>query len=163
MALNGDTFTTADYVLVKSAVYGCRRLNVPTPTSPHHIQCPLPRDHLNRLTVRQRLTASITSVSLHFAMSEDCTVVRFSREPSSARIENLKPTDSGYPEKNHVDFGGFYVTCVLFSVITYIADLVLVCVLLYFYSIDGHGVYFALTLSFLIVPALLMTAFNFRW
>lgn len=94
-------------------------------------------------------------------MSEDCTVVRFSREPSSARIENLKQND--FPEKNYTDFGGFYVTCVLLSVITYIADLVLVCVLLYFYSIDGHGVYFALTLSFLLVPALLMTAFNFRW
>lgn len=98
-------------------------------------------------------------------MSEDCTVVRFSREPSSARIENLKQTDIGncYPEKNYSEFGAFYVTCVLFSVITYIADLVLVCVLLYFYSVDGHGVYFALTLSFLLVPALLMTAFNFRW
>lgn len=88
--------------------------------------------------------------------------MRFSREPSSARIENLKQTDSTAAEKTS-DFGGFYVTCVLLSVITYVADLVLACVLLYFYSIDGHGVYFALTLSFLLVPALLMTAFNFRW
>lgn len=102
--------------------------------------------------------------SFDFAMSEDCTVVRFSREPSSARIETLKQTDGGYPEKHCTDFSGFYVTCVLISVITYIADLVLVCVLLYFYAInsDDH-LYFALTLSFLLLPALLMTAFNFRW
>lgn len=95
-------------------------------------------------------------------MAEDCTVVRFAREPSSARIENLKQTTDGVSERGS-DFGGFYLTCVFLSIATYVADLALACVLLYFYTIHGHGVYFALTLSFLLLPALLMTAFNFRW
>lgn len=102
-----------------------------------------------------------------FRMAEECgtcTVVRFSRDPSSAKIETLKHVDS--PDKFTElgsSFGVFYVICVALSIITYVADLVLTCFLLYFYSVQGHGVYFALTLTFLVVPVLFTTAFNFRW
>lgn len=95
-------------------------------------------------------------------MAEDeCTVVRFSRDPSSARIENFKQVDALKPDT--AQFGLFYVICIALSIITYALDLALACILLYFYSLGGHGVYFALTLSFVLLPALLMTAFNFRW
>lgn len=97
-------------------------------------------------------------------MAEDCTVVRFSREPSLANIENLKQqgespdkfTDCGH-------FGMFYVICIAFSIITYILDLVLACMLLYFYSVNGNAVYFALTLTFVVIPALLITTISLRW
>lgn len=97
------------------------------------------------------------------AMAEDCTVVRFSRDPSSARIENLKQVDSPDKLDPNQNFGAFYVICIALSIITYVLDLALACILLYFYSQGGHGLYFTLTLSFVLLPALLMTAFNFRW
>ncbi|XP_060529521.1 XK-related protein 7-like [Cylas formicarius] len=97
-------------------------------------------------------------------MADDCTVVRFSREPSLARIDNLKINDSPdkITENSHI-FGPFYVSCVLLSIITYIADLALTIILLYFYSIQGHGVYFALTLTFVLLPAICITTVSFRW
>lgn len=98
------------------------------------------------------------------ADEEDCAVVRFSRDPSSAKIENFKQVDS--PDKltdTNQTFGAFYVICIALSIITYALDLALACLLLYFYTIGGHGLYFALTLTFVILPAIVMTAFNFRW
>lgn len=97
-------------------------------------------------------------------MAEDCTVVRFSAEPSTARIENLKQNDSAdkMTETNQT-FGVFYVICIALSIITYVLDIVLACILLYFYSVHAQGVNFGLTLTFVLVPALFMTAFSLRW
>lgn len=99
-------------------------------------------------------------------MAEDCTVVRFSAEPSTARIENLKHHQNDSTDKiteTYQTFGVFYVICIALSIITYVLDLVLACILLYFYSVHGQGVYFGLTLTFVLVPALFMTAFSLRW
>lgn len=97
-------------------------------------------------------------------MAEDCTVVRFSREPSLANIENLKQqgdsTDK-FTECGH--FGVFYAICLAFSIITYVLDLILACMLLYFYSVNGHSLYFALTLTFVIIPGLIITTISLRW
>lgn len=97
-------------------------------------------------------------------MAEECQVVRFSREPSLAKIENLKQnveSPDKFTENGH--FGFFYVICIGLSIVTYILDLVLACFLLYFYSVNGNGVYFALTLTFLIIPALIMSTVSLRW
>ncbi|KAG5884623.1 hypothetical protein JTB14_023818 [Gonioctena quinquepunctata] len=96
-------------------------------------------------------------------MADDCTVVRFSREPSLAKIENLKQGENPDKFADCGRFGVFYSICIALSIITYVLDLVLACILLYFYSINGYGLYFALTLTFVIIPALFMTAFSFRW
>lgn len=96
-------------------------------------------------------------------MAESCTVVRFSRDPSMANIENLKQQDSPDKFADCGHFGVFYVICLAFSIITYILDLVLACMLLYFYSVNGNAVYFALTVTFVIIPALIITTINLRW
>lgn len=97
-------------------------------------------------------------------MADECPVVRFSREPSLAKIENLKQNaespdkfiETGY-------FGLFYSICIGLSIITYVLDLVLACLLLYFYKVNGNGAYFALTLTFVIIPALIMSTVSLRW
>lgn len=101
-------------------------------------------------------------------MAEECPVVRFSRDPSSsARIETLKHQVSyDGPDKfaeNVQHFGLFYVICIALSIITYICDLVLACILLYFYYANGNGLHFALTLTFVLVPALFVTTVSLRW
>lgn len=97
-------------------------------------------------------------------MAETCTVVRFSKDPSTARIENLKQNDSSDKMcEAQQTFGFFYVICIALSIITYVLDLALACILLYFYSVQGYGVYFALTLTFVLVPAIFMTAISMRW
>lgn len=97
-------------------------------------------------------------------MAEDCTVVRFTRDPSTARIERIKQSEFSekLPEGTQ-HFGLFYIICVTISIITYLLDLALACALLYFYIYNKHGVYFALTLTFLLVPAIFMTTFSLRW
>ncbi|XP_022912980.1 XK-related protein 6-like [Onthophagus taurus] len=107
--------------------------------------------------------------------TEDCTVVRFSGEPSTVRIENLKrnndfdkttssTTATTTPTSTDGQkFGLFYVICIALSIVTYVFDLVLACFLLYFYTVNGNVVYFALTLTFIVVPALFITAFSLRW
>lgn len=96
-------------------------------------------------------------------MAEECTVVRFTRDPSNARIETLKNDSPDKFQDQNATFGVFYVICIAFSIITYILDIVLACVLLYFYSVEGQGVNFALTLTFVLVPALFMSTFSLRW
>ncbi|XP_050305903.1 XK-related protein 6-like [Anthonomus grandis grandis] len=97
-------------------------------------------------------------------MAETCTVVHFSREPSLARIDTIKTLDppSKIAETNQ-HFGAFYVSCIVLSIVTYITDLALTITLLYFYSSQGYGVYFALTLSFLLLPAICMSTISLRW
>ncbi|XP_031347050.1 XK-related protein 4-like [Photinus pyralis] len=96
-------------------------------------------------------------------MAETCTVVRFSKD-SLVRIDNLKQNDSSDKlSEMQRTFGIFYMICISLSIITYIADLVLACILLYFYSVKGYGLYFTLTLTFLLLPALIMNAVSMRW
>lgn len=94
-------------------------------------------------------------------------VVHFSRDPSLANIENMKQHQSESPDKfsdsGKQTFDVFYVICIVLSIITYIVDLALTCVLLYYYSLYGFGKYFALTLTFLLVPALFVTTVSLRW
>lgn len=98
-------------------------------------------------------------------MAEDCTVVRFSREQSQARIERFKQNDLNSTDK-YVEciqnFGIFYAFCVSISIITYILDIAF-CSLLLCYYIHTNGVYFSLTLTFMILPALFTTTFSLRW
>ncbi|KAF5274141.1 hypothetical protein FQR65_LT04539 [Abscondita terminalis] len=97
-------------------------------------------------------------------MAETCTVVRFSKDPSLVRIDNLKQNDSSDKlSEMSQSFGAFYMICISLSIITYVLDLVLACILLHFYSVKGYGLYFALTLTFILVPALIMTAVSMRW
>ncbi|XP_049817697.1 XK-related protein 6 [Aethina tumida] len=97
-------------------------------------------------------------------MAEDCTVVKFSRDPSLARIENLKQTDNvdKFAENEH-NFGVFYVTCIALSIITYVLDIALACILLYVYYVNQYRVDFALTVSFMLLSALFTTAISLRW
>lgn len=96
-------------------------------------------------------------------MAEKCTVVRFSREPSLANIENVKQGEATEKFSDCGHFGVFYVICLVLSIITYVLDLLLACMLLYYYSINGNTVYFALTLTFVIIPALMITTLSLRW
>lgn len=99
-------------------------------------------------------------------MAEDCPVVRFSRDQSVARIDTLKQQNDSpdkFPDSHLYTFDAFYVICIALSMITYIVDLTLASILLYFYYINENGVYFALTLTFVILPALFMTTFSLRW
>ncbi|VEN51923.1 unnamed protein product [Callosobruchus maculatus] len=97
-------------------------------------------------------------------MAEDCTVVRFSRDPSQVRIETLKHQGES-PDKfsDIARFGPFYVFCIGLSITTYVLDLVLAIILLYFYTVHGYGLYFALTLTFMVIPALFMSTISLRW
>lgn len=97
-------------------------------------------------------------------MGEECTVVRFTREPSLARIETLKNDNQDKYCNNEMNgFGVFYVICVALSMVTYVLDVFFACLLLYFYSVNRHGAYFALTLTFVLLPAIVMTAVSLRW
>lgn len=97
-------------------------------------------------------------------MSEICTVVHFSRESSLTRIDTIKPNEApGKISENSHNFGSFYVCCIVLSILTYLADLALAVTLLYFYSSQGYGLYFALTLSFVLMPAICMTTVSLRW
>jgi hypothetical protein len=63
----------------------------------------------------------------------------------------------------------FDLTCTLVSVLTYLFDLVMDCVVAYyFYHLStAHGIhhywYFGLTIFFIVLPSLTMTGFSFRW
>lgn len=108
--------------------------------------------------------AALFKISYHdLIMADECTVVRFTRDSSTARIETLKNDSPDKLTDTNFYFGAFYVICVALSIITYVLDLVLAGVLLYFYSVQKEGVFFALTLAFVLIPALLMTAFSLRW
>ncbi|KAL1513210.1 hypothetical protein ABEB36_002648 [Hypothenemus hampei] len=97
-------------------------------------------------------------------MSETCTVVHFSREPSLARIETIKANEvPGKIAENNHSFGTFYVCCIVLSILTYLTDLGLTITLLYFYSHQGYPLHFALTLTFVLLPAICMSTVSLRW
>jgi hypothetical protein len=63
----------------------------------------------------------------------------------------------------------FDFLCTLISILTYVADLVMDCIVAYYFyhlAVD-HGIYhywyFGLTTFFIVMPALTMTGFSFRW
>ena len=66
-------------------------------------------------------------------------------------------------------YNWFDLMCTLISVLTYLADLVMDCVIAYyFYHLSSaHGIhhywYFGLTVFFIVMPSLTMTGFSFRW
>ncbi|KAF7281540.1 XK-related protein 6-like [Rhynchophorus ferrugineus] len=96
-------------------------------------------------------------------MTESCTV-NFSRETSLARIENIKPSDiGGKLSENQHNFGLLYLCCIILSIITYVADLILTIILLYFYYVQSQGLYFALTLTFVLISALCMSTVSLKW
>lgn len=60
-------------------------------------------------------------------------------------------------------FGFYYLTCHLLSIATYLVDHCFSCWLAYQYHVQGQETYFALTITFLILPALISTGFSMRW
>jgi len=66
-------------------------------------------------------------------------------------------------------YNWFDLMCTLISVLTYLADLAMDCVIAYyFYHLSSaHGIhhywYFGLTVFFIVMPSLTMTGFSFRW
>ena len=63
----------------------------------------------------------------------------------------------------------FDLLCTFISIVTYVVDLVMDCIVAYYFyhlAVD-HGIYhywyFGLTTFFIIMPALTMTGFSFRW
>lgn len=97
-------------------------------------------------------------------MAETCTVVRFSKDPSTVHIDNLKQHAESLDKLVETQvFGAFYVICIALSIATYVLDIALTSILLYLYYANGYGVYFALTLTFVVLPAIFMTAFSMRW
>ena len=63
----------------------------------------------------------------------------------------------------------FDLLCTLISILTYVVDIVMDCVVAYYFyhlAVD-HGIYhywyFSLTLVFIVLPSLTMTGFSFRW
>jgi len=103
--------------------------------------------------------------------------------------EKLLPDGSDVPDhSNHKNSGGgghspdetdalpaglryntFDFFCTFLSILTYVVDLVMDCVVAYYFyhlAVD-HGIYhywyFSLTLVFIVLPSLTMTGFSFRW
>lgn len=101
------------------------------------------------------------------SMMVDCPVVRFTRDQSMAQIENLKQTVVESPDKFTdtaiYSFDAFYIVCIALSIITYVLDIILASILLYYYYVNGCGLYFALTLTFVLLPAICTTTISLRW
>lgn len=108
---------------------------------------------------------------------------------SLKEMEKLLPEGSDVPDHiNHKNNGGggqppdetdalpaglryntFDFFCTFLSILTYVVDLVMDCVVAYYFyhlAVD-HGIYhywyFSLTLVFIVLPSLTMTGFSFRW
>ena len=79
---------------------------------------------------------------------------------------NYDETDA-LPE--NLRYNVFDLLCTLISILTYVVDIVMDCVVAYYFyhlAVD-HGIYhywyFSLTLVFIVLPSLTMTGFSFRW
>ncbi|XP_034230394.1 XK-related protein 4-like [Thrips palmi] len=62
-----------------------------------------------------------------------------------------------------LQFGFYYLTCHLLSISTYLIDHGFSCWLAYQYHTQGQETYFALTITFVVMPALISTGFSMRW
>lgn len=69
----------------------------------------------------------------------------------------------------HLRYNNFDLSCTIISILTYLFDLVMDCVVAYhfFHLAVTHGVYhywyFGLTVTFVLLPSLTMTGFSLRW
>lgn len=92
----------------------------------------------------------------------------------SGKINNT--TNGVHPDRDETDalppglrYNCFDFSCTFISIVTYILDLVMDCIVAYyFYHLAvQHGIYhywyFSLTLVFIVLPSLTMTGFSFRW
>ena len=85
---------------------------------------------------------------------------------ATASKTSIDETDA-LPES--LRYNWFDLMCTLISVLTYLADLAMDCVIAYyFYHLSSaHGIhhywYFGLTVFFIVMPSLTMTGFSFRW
>jgi len=60
-------------------------------------------------------------------------------------------------------FSWFDVICIIFSMSTYIFDMGMDLYVAYVYYTTGYILYFIITLVFVIIPSVTMTAFSLRW
>jgi hypothetical protein len=60
-------------------------------------------------------------------------------------------------------FSLFDIFCILFSMVTYAVDLAMDLYVAYVYYDSAYIGYFVLTLVFVIIPSVTMTAFSLRW
>jgi len=60
-------------------------------------------------------------------------------------------------------FSSFDIFCILFSMFTYAVDLAMDLYVAYVYYDTGFIGYFVLSLVFVIIPSVTMTAFSLRW
>ena len=87
-------------------------------------------------------------------------------ELAAASKTSIDETDA-LPES--LRYNWFDLMCTLISVLTYLADLSMDCIIAYyFYHLSSaHGIhhywYFGLTVFFIVMPSLTMTGFSFRW
>lgn len=95
----------------------------------------------------------------------ECVVVKFSSETVRVRTEEVcnNVSDEGHTQTTGSIFGIYHIICLLLSITTFALDVGFDSWLAYFYYSQGQGAYFALTLTFLIFPALITTAFSLRW
>jgi len=95
----------------------------------------------------------------------ECVVVKFSSESVRVRTEEVgnNVSDEGHIQTTGSVFGVYHIVCLLLSITTFALDVGFDSWLAYFYYRQGQGAYFALTLTFLIFPALITTAFSLRW
>lgn len=90
-------------------------------------------------------------------------VVKFSAEEMQSTIEDFPTKNEDNEEREPPNFGIFYVLCLMFSIFTYILDVCVHCWIAYLYHARGQLTNFVLTVLFMILPALLTTAFSLRW
>jgi hypothetical protein len=67
----------------------------------------------------------------------------------------------GLPET--LRFNWFDMFCIIFSIATYVVDLGMDIYVAYVYHVSEYIGYFVLTLVFIIIPSVSMTAFSLRW
>lgn len=99
------------------------------------------------------------------AMASEGTVVKFVAGKETAFLDSENSLKKEETTKVFKEFHlpRFYVFNLLFSICTWILELYFYCKVAYGYSMNGEHEYFALTLAFFVIPALLTTAFSMRW
>ena len=104
-----------------------------------------------------------------------------SEKKKEAEEENVEPPTASVKRNGKADYDEtdalpenlrynvFDLLCTLISILTYVVDIVMDCVVAYYFyhlAVD-HGIYhywyFSLTLVFIVLPSLTMTGFSFRW
>lgn len=98
-------------------------------------------------------------------MDDDYRGVRFSLNHNSSQVDgsvDLKKTDRIKCFKE-LELGRLYIATLTFSIVTFMLDVIFHCWIAYVYYKEKEIHFFAFTLVFLIVPALVSTAFSMRW